>query len=147
MIITAAAAKIVPMILVLFAAMIILMVSASAELTVPARKIDESNVEVAHFFRFFTYGIFNEINYNFQVLIYELIQTLVCTEIVSRVIFASAFISSLDKGKSMRYISCLRIKIYQNPPYIRQKKTAIRIVSVTSDYLIQINATQTLFRP
>jgi hypothetical protein len=31
-------------------------------------------------------------------------------------IFASAFISSLDRGESMRYISCLKIKIYKNPP-------------------------------
>jgi hypothetical protein len=31
-------------------------------------------------------------------------------------IFASAFISSLDRGKYMRYNSCLNVKIYQNPP-------------------------------
>jgi hypothetical protein len=72
MIITAVAAKIVPMILVLFATMIVLMVFS---MTLPAKKIDESNVGVDYFFMFFTDGIFNEIDYTFQVLIYELIQT------------------------------------------------------------------------
>jgi hypothetical protein len=67
------AAKIFPMILVLPAAMI---VAGMAKVTVPLRnvqKIDNSNFDVAQFFNFFADGIFNEIDYTFQVLMYELI--------------------------------------------------------------------------
>jgi hypothetical protein len=64
------------MILVLPAAMIVLIVAGMAKVTVPlsnVQKIDDSNVDVAQFLNFFAVGIFNEVDYAFQVLIYELI--------------------------------------------------------------------------